>query len=430
MAAGGRRVPDAAARVGPAGRLAGRGLRRARDAQRGRDRRGALPRLPRLGPRHRGAPGAPCGPTRPGWSPSGSRTARSPGSRPPSPRSTSASLTDARAATARAAGPAGRGRRRPRRTPRAARRRPAVRGRGRPTAAGPAARRSPLRRTRPPRAGPREGVALLHVAGPRFGRGLADPDEPITARELQDRMQADVTQLDRRGVPAPTCWWSAATHRVRAAAAAGRGAGVPRRACGSRSASTRIGWSSSPAGGDVSALGLRGVLPRLRGPRTHAGRALLPQAGSCGPSSSPTSTTASKGRCSTHAQPWTLFAVPELRVAVAGLNSTMAMTHRARRRPRADRGGAGVLVRPAAPAVRGGGLAAGRRRPARPVAGHLRGAHDPATLRDAATLDGLLGDRLNLLLHGPGPGGTSAELLGGRLPVLPAADRAARRSST
>ena len=57
------------------------------------------------------------------------------------------------------------------------------------------------------------------------------------------------------------------------------------------------------------------------------------------------------------------------------------------------------------------------------------GADDPATLRDAATLDALLGNRLNLLLHGPGPGGSSAELLGDRLPVLPAA-RAGPRSST
>jgi hypothetical protein len=31
---------------------------------------------------------------------------------------------------------------------------------------------------------------LLHVSGPRFGRGLVDPDEPITARDWQDRIQA------------------------------------------------------------------------------------------------------------------------------------------------------------------------------------------------------------------------------------------------
>jgi len=49
VAVGGCRVLDAAAGVGPAARLAGRGLRRARDAQRRSCRRGTLPGLPRLG---------------------------------------------------------------------------------------------------------------------------------------------------------------------------------------------------------------------------------------------------------------------------------------------------------------------------------------------------------------------------------------------
>jgi NACHT domain len=45
---------------------------------------------------------------------------------------------------------------------------------------------------------------------------------------------------------------------------------------------------------------------------------------------------------------------------------------------------------------------------------------DPTLLRDADTLDRLLGPRLNLLLHGPGPGGTSIGFLGSGLPVVPA----------
>lgn len=34
---------------------------------------------------------------------------------------------------------------------------------------------------------------------------------------------------------------------------------------------------------------------------------------------------------------------------------------------------------------------------------------DPALLRDVGTLDRLLGRRLNLLLHGPGPGGRATD---------------------
>jgi hypothetical protein len=59
-----------------------------------------------------------------------------------------------------------------------------------------------------PPAGPappvrREAIALLHVPGPRFGRGMAGTDEPLTARGLQARIWANVTQLTDAGAPAP-----------------------------------------------------------------------------------------------------------------------------------------------------------------------------------------------------------------------------------
>ena len=115
--------------------------------------------------------------------------------------------------------------------------------------------------------------------------------------------------------------------------------------------------------------------------------------------------------------------MPELRVAVAGLNSTMAVTHRYGGRLRADREAqASWFAERLRPFEESGWLRVGVVRHD-PLPG-ASGADDPATLRDAATLDALLGNRLNLLLHGPGPGGSSAELLGDRLPVLPAAGRA------
>jgi len=88
-------------------------------------------------------------------------------------------------------------------------------------------------------------------------------------------------------------------------------------------------------------------------------------------------------------QPWTLFAVPDLKVVIAGLNSTMAESHRAE-----DHYG-----------WLGEAQAAWFAERLRPYAddGWLRlaaVAHAPADLRDPGTLDGLLDSRVNLLLHG------------------------------
>lgn len=109
------------------------------------------------------------------------------------------------------------------------------------------------------------------------------------------------------------------------------------------------------------------------------------------------------------AQPWTLFELPELRTVVAGLNSTIAMSHRAeddyglvgkaqaawfaeRLRPHGDRLRIGVI------------------------------AHPPDRLRDSESLQRLLGSRLDLLVHGHDPrDGATEEVweFGGR-PCVPA----------
>ncbi|MFD0660100.1 toll/interleukin-1 receptor domain-containing protein [Thermocatellispora tengchongensis] len=75
-------------------------------------------------------------------------------------------------------------------------------------------RREPARIRRTPVAPPaypaapaaedaRESITLLHLSGPRFGRGLAEEDEPLTAAELQPRVWADLTRLRDAGVPRP-----------------------------------------------------------------------------------------------------------------------------------------------------------------------------------------------------------------------------------
>ncbi|MFI0349564.1 TIR domain-containing protein [Actinomadura sp. 9N407] len=50
---------------------------------------------------------------------------------------------------------------------------------------------------------PREHLSVLHIPGPRFGRTLAEPGEPTTATELQDHVYSNVTRLADMGVPRP-----------------------------------------------------------------------------------------------------------------------------------------------------------------------------------------------------------------------------------
>jgi WD40 repeat protein/transcriptional regulator with XRE-family HTH domain len=93
------------------------------------------------------------------------------------------------------------------------------------------------------------------------------------------------------------------------------------------------------------------------------------------------------------AQPWTLFTFPELRVAVAGLNSTMALTHR----PEDEHG----LVGTAQAAWFAERLRAFEHQ------GWLRlgVVHHP--LSELPEAEGILGEHLNLVLNG---GGESAEV--------------------
>ncbi|WP_283135645.1 TIR domain-containing protein [Rhizohabitans arisaemae] len=267
---------------------------------------------------------------------------------------------------------------------------------------------------------PRAEVSILHVAGPRFGRGLVDEDEPLDAGGLQARIWANLSQLVDVGAPRPDLLV----------------------------VSGDLTESGRPSEIDEAIAFLTG-LRALLGLEPH--RLVVV----------PGSHDVSKAACLSYfadcearevaplppyyrklehyarlfhelyagldnvifdsAQPWSLFAMPDLRLVVAGLNSTMAVTHLSKD----DYGWIGEaqatwFAEQLRPYEQAGWLRIGavRHDPA-PGSGPV-GSH-PALLRDAGTLDRLLGRRLNLLLHGPGPGTTDVDYLGSDLPVLPGA---------
>ncbi|WP_330256552.1 TIR domain-containing protein [Nocardia sp. NBC_00565] len=266
----------------------------------------------------------------------------------------------------------------------------------------------------------RTGVSVLHVAGPRFGRGLLGQDEPSTARELQARIYADVTQLVGQGVPKPDLIVVSGDMTE---------SGRPREVDEALSflAGLRVLLGLEPhrlivvpGNHDVSKVACHayflGCEARDRKPQPPYFPKLEQYARMF----------SELYQGLDHlvfdvGQPWTLFPIPELRVVVAGLNSTMAATHL----PEDDYGRIGEpqaawFAERLRPFEENGWLRIGVLRHD-PLPGPGGAPNDPALLRDADTLSRLLGSRLNLLVHGPGPGGLHLDRLGGTLPVLPAA---------
>ncbi|WP_182885130.1 TIR domain-containing protein [Microbispora sp. H10885] len=276
----------------------------------------------------------------------------------------------------------------------------------------PRARRSPAAEPAFPtaeRAGGASSVTVLHVAGPRFGRGLAEADEPLDAGELQASVWADLTRLADAGVPRPDllvvtgdltesgsireCEQALAFLtglRVLLGLEPGRLAVVP----GPRDvtkAACRAYFATCEAD-DVRPQ--PPYWPKWRHFSTLFGELYQ---GLDGPAFD-------------SAQPWTLFELPELRTVVAGINSTIAMSHR-------EEDAHGFV---------GEAQAAWFAERLRAYEGWLRigvVAHPPRPgLRDADTLERLLGSRLDLLVHGRdarrGDPAEAGELNG--LPCVPA----------
>ncbi|WP_406095094.1 TIR domain-containing protein [Kitasatospora purpeofusca] len=311
---------------------------------------------------------------------------------------------------------------------------------------GRAGRRRPSARPEYPqaagRAAGREAVSVLHLAGPAFGRG-ADPVD------LQAALWGDLVELADAGAPAPEL--VVVTGDLTAT-------GSPRECEQALTFLTGI----------RSLLGLEphrvAVLPGGQDVNQAASRAYFAtcEADELRPAAPYWPKWRHYSRLFQEfyqgldvvfdsAQPWTLFPVPELGTVVAGLNSSMAWTHRPE-----DRYGwlgpeqAAWFAQALRPYENDGWLRIGAVR--HPVAtgqagragqpgqaGHTVGGTGPGTaggvepLRDADRFTRLTAPRLHLLLHGPaataadGPGrGPAARPLAphllptsaGELPVL------------
>jgi WD40 repeat protein len=234
----------------------------------------------------------------------------------------------------------------------------------------------------------RTALPVLHVAGPRFGTAASGASG---ASGLQERIWADVTQLTDSGLPRPELLVI----------------------------SGDLTESGAPGEFDQAVIfvtGLRAALGLeagrsivVPGPHDITRRASEAYFANCEADDVPPRPPywpkwrhfsrafdelyrGLEGVTFDRSAPWTLFTVPDLRVVVAGLNSTIADSHR-------DADHYGWI---------GEAQAAwfAQRLRAHEEAGWLRLGvvrHAPGVLRDTATLDLLLGRRLNLLLHGPAP---------------------------
>lgn len=234
----------------------------------------------------------------------------------------------------------------------------------------------------------RESISVLHIGGPRFGRALPDPGEPFTPEDMQARIWADLTAMYDRGTPRPDLMVVS----------------------GDLTESGSLGQFGQATRFVTDLRLLIGLEPHrlilLPGPRDVTKAAASAYFMTCEADDvSPQPPYWPKwrhfaklfgevyqgldDRVFDGGQPWTLFEVPDLKVVVAGLNSTMAMSH---------------LERDAYALV-GEGQAAWFAERLRPYeeSGWLRlGAlgHPPDELRDAPMFARLLAHRLNLLFHG------------------------------
>ncbi len=236
----------------------------------------------------------------------------------------------------------------------------------------------------------RTALSILHVAGPRFGRGQTERGLPSDAAALQERIWAGVTQLADSGLPQPELLVISGdlteTGSPREFDQAVTFVTGLRAALGLESGRTIL----VPGGHDVTRRACEAYFANCEAddvpPRPpywpkwrHFSRAFEELYRGL------------ESVAFDRSAPWTLFAVPELRTVVVGVNSTIADSHR----PEDHYGWIGESQ---------AAWFAERLR-SYEEAGWLRLAvtrHAPGELRDVGTLDRLLGRRANLWLHGPG----------------------------
>lgn len=270
-----------------------------------------------------------------------------------------------------------------------------------------AAAREPARVRRAPAAAPRfppsarveqrrESLSVLHIGGPRFGRGLPEPGEPFTPEDMQARIWADLTGLYDRGAARPDLM--VVSGDLTESGSLGQFGKATRFLTDLR---LLLGLEPQrlvivPGPRDVNKALSSAYFLTCEAEDEHPAPPYWPKwkhfAGLFGELYQGLDDRVFDGT-----QPWTLFEIPELRVVVAGLNSTMAMSH-------LEKDAHGLV---------GEGQAAWftERLRTHEQDGWLRLgaiAHDPGDLRDAASFSRLLGHRLNLLLQGAGQAGEAA----------------------
>ncbi|MFA1542925.1 TIR domain-containing protein [Actinomadura monticuli] len=279
------------------------------------------------------------------------------------------------------------------------------------------ARRAPAAAPAFPAAGggheARGHLSVLHVSGPRFGRTLAEPGEPTTATELQDRIWSDVTRLADSGVPRPDLLVVTGniTHsgsrkefaealsfltslRALLGLEAQRVVVVPGTHDVTRAACQA--YFSSCEADDIEPQP-----PYWPKWRHYAGLFKEFYQGI-------------DALIFDSAQPWTLFPVPDLRVVVAGLNSTLPQTHREEDRyGRVGRAQAAWFNERLRHFEGEGWLRLA-------AVEHTPIAGEPGALRDPETVETLLGAHVNLFFQGTESEFGAVPLLGGGVPAVPA----------
>lgn len=264
----------------------------------------------------------------------------------------------------------------------------------------------------------RDAVTLLHMPGPRFGRGLVGPGEPSDAQQWQARVVTWVTRATAAGAPEPDALLIAGNLTD---------TGSPRQV------DEALGFIA----GVRSQLGLEptqvALVPGAHDVNTAACSAYFDDCRA--DERIPQAPYWPKWRHFTRLfhtvyqgldalvfdadQAWTLFELPDLRLVIAGFNSTLAMSHRPD-----DRYGligdvqAAYFARALRPYERDGWLRVGLV------------AHDPSrrsapagtgdALRDADVFTRLLGG-INLVAHGVAAPDDELGSLPGQVPLVPPA---------
>lgn len=257
----------------------------------------------------------------------------------------------------------------------------------------------------------RDSVTVLHVAGPRFGRTLG-PEAPLSAGELQARIWGELTRLADNGAARPELL--VITGNLTASGSRKESADALTFLTGLRAL---LGLEPQrlvvvPGAHDVTKAASSSYFDSCQADDEPPQPPYWPKwrhfAGLFEELYQGLDTVVFDS-----AQPWTLFAVPEIKVVVAGINSTMAISHRAD-----DRYGlvgesqAAWFAERLRPFEQEGWLRLG-------ALHHGLVPGGPDVLSDREMVEGLLGGRLNAVLQDSGPG-TEPVVLGSGALCLPA----------